>query len=338
MSNVTAVNNNGVVAGSIKSGANNGCLQQGYLWNSNDNTFMIINPLEVPNYSTSGFRLSVLSTDLISGGITFTSNNSELATENNFLTPSNSIIKWNYVFGISENGQYITGTTPYGSYLFFDTKQQQQIDLSYNPPLTLAQHTAELISVANNGIAVGSIIESNISRALICDATSKSCNAVAGGIDNNYKAWASSISANGKFIYGYALSLDNTSSQIFSVDVTTHAIKPLFESYFITNSITTNDGVIIVVNLRSNELAFYNQATNHLYSVQDLAQQLHLPDNVDISTASLSPNGHFLVFDVSDYRYNTFAVRVFFPQGVARYVENNLVAIPQPAQRAAWFR
>ncbi len=117
-SNVVAVNNNGVVAGSIQSNPSIGCMQQGYLWNNSKNKFSVIPPLSFEDFKVTGVRLAALSSNLISGGITFTANGYEFATINTHLIPNNLINNWNYVYGISEQGQYITGTTLFGLIYF----------------------------------------------------------------------------------------------------------------------------------------------------------------------------------------------------------------------------
>lgn len=342
-SNILVVNNNGVVSGSIDSDPDSGCLQHGFLWSSSDSQFLIIPLLTIPGFNITGARISVLSTNLVSGGITFAPGY-EFATFNNYLTPSNLIIDWNYVFGVSEQGQYITGTTLVGSYLFFDTAAGQQIELTYNNiPLQLNQFPVALYSSSNSGIAVGQLIESKINTGIICQASTKVCTQVAGGADKGYNAIISSISSDGRIIYGWAYALGSqNSTQLFSINPATNYVTPLFESFYVDSQdkVVTDNGIVVVIKDGTSELYFYDPAVKGFYSIQELANKLSLPQNVSLENAYLSPNGNYLAFDVSNYKNNIFGVKIFFPSGIANYLENNLsVIIPDNTHvQAAWFK
>lgn len=323
---VAGINNNGVVAGAMLDDPNTGCLQHGYLWdNSKGNSFLSIPFIKPPKFTVAGTRLTSISSNLITGGVTITKPALDTAIFNVGTAPKIAIANWNYVFGISEQGQFILGTTIFGSYLFFDTKLNKQIKLTYNGT-PLSNFTVALVTASNNGKAVGTLVgqsEKNYNSGIICQAVDGTCAVVAGGDKNGYDAHITSISANGNFIYGY--SLDNKNMlNVFSINPLNNHITPLIKSFFIHGNSITNDGLVTITHINDNKVYIYDPAVNGLYSVKDLANKLNLPANTKLSEVHLSPNGNYLAFDVSSYDNDILALKVFFPQGIAKYIENNI--------------
>lgn len=357
VSNVSAINNNGVMTGAIQANPESGCLQQDYLFGNNGNQLQVIPPLKLANTSLefTGARTAAISSNLITTGITFASDGSpspyELATYNNYLTPY-EISGANYMIGISENGTFIAGYNMGGQPTLFNTLLASAYNLTFNNvPMSGTMITA----VSNVGIAVGSMeqkdssSEDSFAAGILCSAATKSCSYIVGGTIVGYNAYVNSISSNSKWIYGYANNAGET--QLFNVNLDTFAVTPLEQGFndvpnpTIDNNVVTNTGDIIVKSSDTGELYLLvpsnsTASENSLYSIDDLAANLNLPSNVSLSDAYLSPNGNYIAFDVTDYEdANLFGVKVYFPNGIASYVAANLTPLSTSKHSSlSWFK
>lgn len=345
-SDVVAINNNGVMTGMIKSQTGSGCIQQDYLFGNNGSQLEII-PLynfSNTNLTATGARNSGISTNLITIGITFASDGSpspfEFATYNNYLTPK-LIENTNYLIGVSENGTFAAGFDLGGNPTLFNTALGLAYNLTYNNlPLSGA---SGLYAVSNSGIAGGMLgdISGNTS-GILCFAENKACSYVVGGPSGGFSANIRSVSSNSRWIYGFAY-FDNY-TQLFSVNLETFAVTPLYNDLIIRNLVVSDTGDIVV---RDNDSKSYllvplniTASENSLYSMSDLAAQLNLPSNLDLTNAYISPNGKYLAFDVSDFGTDDlFGLRIYFPDGIANYVQNNLTPVSLNNSRSSfWFK
>ena len=87
-----------------------------------------------------------------------------------------------------------------------------------------------------------------------------------------------------------------------------------------------NDNVVLLQN-EDTQLPEIYVAGQGSYSVAQLATKLKLIDSIEYTSIAISPNGNYLSFDVQSYKNNIFGVKVYFPQGVAAYLHNNLTTI-----------
>lgn len=337
-SNVAAINNNGVVAGFITSPHESNslqCVQHDYLWDSESSNSLSIIPfpdtLPIPEEVT-GASIAALSTNLISAGITFINMTvsstypDEFASYNQNLLP-NIINGWNYIFGVSENGQFLVGTNLGGNLLLFDTTLKQPAALTLDgTPLAGA---AELISVSNDGTAVGIYNDTTISPngiAIICKNTTQNCYII--DESDAYSSSARSISSNGQIIYGVRLD-NHGNNTIFQVNPETYATTTLFDNYTIYHHYNVTNNGIILVTPDSGDSYFIYVPKIGVYSVSTLINNLHLPSNIDPTTATISPNGKYIAFDVSTYTNNNIiGAKVFFPLGIESYLSKNITSIP----------
>lgn len=344
-SDVGAVNNDGVFAGDIQANPaeGSGCLQHAYLWNGGSSRFEVIPfaTLPDPTLEVLGERVAVLSTGLVSGGITFVASDNpdqplEIATFNDHLAPS-LIPGTNYVFGVSENSRFITGTNIGEQPLLFDHALGEAYNLTIGG---VVLSRAMLVGVSNEGIAVGSRPQESsvFDVAIVCSASTVSCADVVGGEIDGVNALFQSISSNGLFLYGFFE--QNAETQLFSVSPTTHEVTALDPGYFIgTLSPATDDGTLVVHD--GGPVAFlfvlHPDGSHAIYSVAELADRLALPSNVSVREAYLSPNGKFVAFDVDDFGPDdVFAAKVYFPSGVTSYAITNLTPVTSTGAQPLW--
>ncbi|MEN9946226.1 MAG: hypothetical protein RLZZ293_612 [Pseudomonadota bacterium] len=324
-SNLTAVNNNGVVAGSLLVGDD--CLQHGYLWDAKKNTFEIIPfPTLTGNYTTIvGSRISSLSTNLVTGGITFTDpnvpGNHEYATYNNYFSPW-VMLGWNYVFGVSEDGKYVVGSNFAGQPLLWDVINNQSIALtiSGNPILR-----SMLSSVSNNGIVAAQLSQNGYTNSLICKASTGTCEIVDGGKEMGYDSYLNSITHDGRFAYGWQR--NGSGTHLYKLNVQTNQISLLIDNYYIPIVQNPDSGVLVVHSINDDYPSIYVESSNKVYLLQDLLDKLHISSqNIALSSIRISPNSKYLTFDVTEYANQLFGVKIYFPLGIATYLNNNLTA------------
>ncbi|MDD3267455.1 MAG: hypothetical protein PHC75_09800 [Burkholderiales bacterium] len=361
ISDVSAINNNGVMTGTIQANPESGCLQKEYLFGNNGNQLQVIPLLQLPpdsDLQLTGAITSAISSNLITAGITFASKVDdpspyELATYNNYLMP-NIIAGANYLIGVSENGTFIAGYNIGGQPTLFNTILSQEYNLTFN---NIPMQNTQITSVSNIGIAAGNILQStpdsndSFSSGIICSSTTKSCSYIVGGATTEFDASINAISSNSKWIYGYAT--HDNSNQIFNVNLETFAVTQLEKGFddianpILNNNVVTDTGDIIVKDDDTSKLYLLVPLTptaseNNLYSIDDLAAKLNLPDNVSLTNAYLSPNGNYIAFDVIDYgSSNLFGVKVYFPNGIANYVSQNLTPLTKNknlSKKASWFK
>ncbi|MDD3267456.1 MAG: hypothetical protein PHC75_09805, partial [Burkholderiales bacterium] len=260
ISDVSAINNNGVMTGTIQANPESGCLQKDYLFGNNGNQLQVIPLLQLPpdsNLQVTGARTSAISSNLITTGITFAASTDdpspyELATYNNYLMP-NIIAGSNYPIGVSENGTFIAAYSFGGEPTLFNTILSQEYNLTFN---NLPMHLTQIKSVSNAGITTGNMSqpvpdsENSLSSGIICSSTTKSCSYIIGGPSVGFDAYINAISSNSKWIYGYATHDD--SSQIFNVNLETFAVTQLEKGFddianpILNNNVVTDTGDIIV--------------------------------------------------------------------------------------------
>jgi hypothetical protein len=317
-------------------------------------------PSPSSNLQITGARTAAISTNLITTGITFASDGSpspyEVATYNNYLTPY-QISDANYMIGISENGTFTAGFNIGGQPTLFNTLLAQSYNLTFNgSPMS----DTMLTGVSNVGIAAGSMSQKSSSDAedafksgILCFATTKSCSYIVGGPSVSYDAYVNAISSNSKWIYGFANNAGDT--QLFNVNLDTFAVTPLEQGFddvpnpIIQNNVVTDTGDLIIKSDGTGKLYLLvpsnlTASENNLYSIDDLAAKLNLPDNVSLEDAYLSPNGNYIAFDVVDYGdANLFGVKIYFPNGIANYVSANLTPLTTNKilyknHSSSWFR
>lgn len=334
-SNVAAINNNGIVAGFIMSPKNNDslqCQQHDYLWNSESSNSLSIIPLPNSPFPAQeevfGARIAALSTNLISAGIAFAGNPQDVvqfASYNQNLLPY-IINSGDEVLGVSENGQFLAGANSMTEeLLLFNTILKQPTTLTLDGKPFIGG--AELISVSNNGTAVGIYNDTNISQngiAIICKNATQNCQIV--DKSNQYISSVRSISSDGQIIYG--VQRNNNDNTIFQVNPVTYSITPLFKGYTIYLHYNVTDSGAILVTPDAGDSYFIYVPKIGVYSVATLIHNLHLPSNIDSRTATLSPNGKYIAFDVSSYTNNqVIGAKVFFPLGIERYLKDNIIPI-----------
>lgn len=347
ISDVAAINNNGIMTGTILSQTDLGCMQHDYLFGNNGSQLQVIPLYNFTDQDiiATGARTAAISTNLITVGITFVSDSSgfsyEWATYNNNLI-SELLVGTNYLTGVSENGTFAAGFNLGGNPKLFNTTLGLLYNLSYNnQPFP---GTSGLYAVSNSGIAGGMVGDSSggEASAMLCFAENKSCSYIVGGESAGFGAVIRSVSSNSKWIYGLAEIGNQT--QLFNVNLATFAVTPLYKDLMILNSVVSDSGDIIVTDKNFNTyLLVPSNATaseNNLYSINDLATQLNLPKNLDLANAYISPNGKYLAFDVSEYgSSDLFGLKIYFPDGIASYVQNNLTPVSSNNDtNSLWFK
>lgn len=324
--NVGAVNNNGVVAGDAQSDPSNNCLQSGYLWNSTESQFTIIPPISsIPSYTVTGASIDVISTNLVTGGITYATKNGdgyEFATYYTDLT-SHLIFDSNYGTGISEDGHYLVGYTLFGTPLLYDTiTQTQNESLTYESALIAPPQEMAVYSVSNTGVAVASLILSpTVQVGTYCINSTSVCTSVTPAESNNL-GFLRTITPDGSLMYGYTISPTNK-FQIFSFTPATNTIKPLVDNYFIQDDIMTSDGTVVISKADQSSTSIYVGQNNKIYSLKTLESQLALPSNTGLTDAYLSPNGNYLTLNTSTYAGEILGIKIYFPQGITTYLIQN---------------
>lgn len=345
VSEPAAINNRGVVAGTIDTRKNAKCEQHDYLWDETNNSFTLVPFLDAkktqyPDFPIIAARVSTISSNLITAGISFADNNAHLfATYNSYNKPY-EIPGGNYVMNVSENGQYVVGWNLGEQPTFYDIKNKKSVDMSIDGK---AFSHGGLYGVSNNGIAVG-IASENSMRAIICTASTKKCSYVIKDLNNDSLLRA--ISSNGKWIYGYVINHDTNKFQVFGLDPNTLKTYPLLNTNITKKQLklkindggyyagiqATDLGALIVndvdsENLSNNYLLVpqngYSKVS--LFSIKELADKLNLPKNTNLSSIAISHNGKYIVFDVENFdSTNTLARKVYFPRGIENYAVNNL--------------
>jgi hypothetical protein len=338
VSDVGPVSNNGVVAGyiSVKDASDAECRPHVFTW-SLDNfkyAFSIVPFPVLPGKEIAqGERVAVLSTNKVTGGITFgcmvdgCPSPDEFAAYN---TPTiQSVISgWNYVFGISENGAYIVGTNLGGQPLLFNTLTGQPIPLTLaGAPLT----GSALDSVSNTGVAVGS----GNNNGLIC-GPSGTCQYADMG-SSQYSASIRLISSDGSLLYGVHHYQNNRDviTKITKEGSGNYVVSETSLPYAIFNSnassnVTNKGAMVVTEQAQSYYIALPDPKSHNylVYSVDDLLNKLHLGSSgIAQNSASLSPNGKYLAFTVnqaSGAKIDVIGYRLFFNEGIESYLINNL--------------
>lgn len=322
-SQVGAVNNNGVVAGSMQVKKSDKCIQQSYLWDNNLKFIPLVEDTE--RFTITGARLSVISTNLITGGITFAEDSNsrlgayEFATYNNAMRPL-ILGGYNYVLGISENGQYLVGINIGGQPLNYDTVNESEIKLTYNNEPALGM----LYTVSNKGLMGISIInEGANNEAALCQESSGICTAVTID-DSKDKAFITSIASQNQYIFGFYNNSGDTG--VFSVNPDTYKGTTITKlKGFIANANSVTDkGALIASNGNNSKQVIYLSQNDQIYSVSDLVNKLNLTKSVANHSIEVSPNGRYIAFDVEDYNSNILMVKVYFPNGIEEYLIKNI--------------
>lgn len=334
--NVQAVSNDGVVGGYVTSKlGSGGCLPRVFRWNTSGYTIVPF-PKMPPNTYASGGRIAVISTNNVTGGITFECQGSqtcpspfEAATASG-PTTQNVINGWNYVFGISENGTWITGTNLGGQPLLYNVPANKAVSLTLNGA---AMTGASLGSVSNAGLAVGThaTSQTHIQNGMIC-TTAGPCQEIDKGT-TTYNALLKAISTNGTYIYGWHAYGQNK-------NVITTAAKNGSGAWVVTETSlpyvmfpradVTDKGTIVVTPGTGPNYYFAlvgpkttTQNYYLVYSVASVIAKLGLT-GAQQNTVAMSPNGKYISFNVPvvGSASTLIGYRVYFENGIEDYLMN----------------
>lgn len=332
-----AVNNNGVVSGSMGVKEGNTCQEHTYLWDNQKNSFNILpllNPktTEYPNFKIVASISSSLSSNLVSTGISFAEEDAHLyATFNQYMKP-NELKGGNYIIQVSENGQYAVGWNIGGQPTFFNINKNSSIKLTLDG--AELNRGAGLYNVSNDGTAVGIVFNDNMNNsAIICKAQSGACSRI--NVDQTVLSFLPTISSNAKWAYGYTM--NNKHIKLFGVNPATLAITPISSQIkqerlknIYVDAQSTDLGATTVNSSGNSKYLLVPQPNYHgvsLFSITELGKKLSLPSNVNFSTIRLSPNGKYAVFDVDSFDNDRFVAKVYFPKGIENYAINNLTNV-----------
>lgn len=342
VANVQAVSNDGVVGGYVTSKLGTSpCLPRVFRWNTSGYTIVPYPPMP-PGTNAIGGRIAVISTNNVTGGITFECQGSmscpspfEAATAS---APTSQwvINGWNYVFGISENGTWITGTNLGGQPLLYNVTTKKPVSLTLNGAAIV---NASLSSVSNAGLAVGShdVQQPNTQNGMICITTGP-CQEIDKGT-TAYRALIKAISSNGSYIYGFHAYAQNR-------NVITAVTKNGSGGYVVTETSlpyvmfpradVTDKGAIVVTTASGSAYYFVlpgpktpTQNSYLVYSVAGLISKLGLA-GVQQNSVALSPNGKYLSFNVpvtTGGASTLIGYSVYFQDGIEAYLMSQLTAV-----------
>jgi hypothetical protein len=339
--NVQAVSNDGIVGGYVTSKlGTGGCLPRVFRWNNNGFTIVPFPPMP-PNTNAVGGRIAVISTTNVTGGITFECQGAmscpspfEAATASRPTTQT-VINGWNYVFGISENGAWITGTNLGGQPLLYNVATGNPVTLTLKGVTML---NAALSSVSDAGLAVGFRLDPQLksNNGMIC-ISAGACQEI-DMATSSHSALIKSISSNGAYIYGfhsYAQSrnvltaITKNSSGAYVVIET-----PLPYVIFPRTDVTDKGTLVATAN---NRYYFVLPGLNTppqnnytVYTVASLIAKLGLGANVAQGSIALSPNGKYISFNVpvtGAGATTLIGYRAYFESGIETYLKSNLSPI-----------
>ncbi len=320
-SQVGAVNNNGVVAGAMQVKKSDKCIQQSYMWGNDLKFIPLVNNTE--KFTITGTRLSVISTNLITGGITFAEDSQlgayEFATYNNIMKPF-ILDGYNYVLGISENGQYLVGINLGGQPLNYDTVNESEINLTYNGEPAMGM----FVTVSNKGLIGASIINKGANNdAALCQESSGICTAVTMD-ESKDMAFITSIASQNQYIFGFYNKSGDTS--VFSVNPDTYKGTTIakLKGFIANENSVTDKGALIASNGNNSKQVIYLSQNDQMYSVSELVNKLNLTKSIAHNSIAVSPNGKYISFDVKDYNSNILMVKVYFPNGIEEYLLKNI--------------
>jgi hypothetical protein len=340
VANVQAVSNDGVVGGFVMSKlGSSSCLQRVFRWNISGFTIVPFPPMP-PNTNAIAGRIAVISTNNVTGGITFECQGStscpnpfEAATASG---PASQFVinGWNYVFGISENGTWITGTNFAGQPLLYNVTTKKPVSLTLNgAPI----FDAILSSASNTGLAVGYRNVSQMQNGMIC-ITAGPCQEIDKGT-SAYRALIKGISSDGSYIYGFH-SYEPARNRITRVTKNSSGNYVVTETslpFFMDRGDVTDKGTIAVPSGSGGPGSAYyfvlwdpKTAYYHVYSVAGLIAKLGLGSNVDQGSVALSPNGKYISFNVPVTTVGPTTLigySVYFENGIEAYLMGHLAAV-----------
>ena len=340
--NVQAVSNNGVVGGYVTSKlGSSGCLPRVFRWTTSGYTIVPFPPMP-PNTNAIGGRIAVISTNNVTGGITFGCLRSmscptplEAATASG--PTSQSVINgWNYVFGISENGTWITGTNSGRQPLLYNVTTRKPVSLTLNGVSML---DTALSSASNAGLAVGFRLDpkSKKQNGMICTSAGP-CQEIDRGT-SAYGALIKAISSNGSYIYGFHSYAPNRNviTTVTKNSSGNYVVRETSLPYLMFRADVTDKGAIVVRTGSGSRYYFAlpdpKAPTRNdylVYSVAGLIARLGLGGKVQQLSVALSPNGKYISFNVpvtTGGAKTLIGYRVYFENGIEAYLMNNLSAV-----------
>ncbi|PYQ31667.1 MAG: hypothetical protein DMF56_00740 [Acidobacteria bacterium] len=293
-----------------------------------------------PNTNAIAGRIAVISTNNVTGGITFECQGSmscpspfEAATASG---PASQFVinGWNYVFGISENGTWITGTNFAGQPLLYNVTTKKPVSLTLNGASIL---DAILSSASDAGLAVGfrNVSQPQTQNGMIC-ITAGPCQEIDRGT-TAYRALLKGISSNGSYLYGFH-SYEPTRNFITRVTKNSSGSYVVTETslpYLMNRGDVTDKGAIAVATGSSSAYYFVlpdpTTPTRYLvYSVAGLISKLGLGSNIEQNSVALSPNGKYISFNVPVTTVGATTLigySVYFENGIEAYLMSHLSAL-----------
>jgi hypothetical protein len=339
------INNNGTIAGTItvKSEYSNTCKHISYYLMLNHNHASIINPVANPftNHQINENQIiSSISTNNISVGHTTLFSDDglpfhDLANYNNEQEPT-SINAYNYMYHVSENGQYATIGTLGGRWGIIDIVNFKLIDHDfYINNVNITNNLGMLLQVNNTGNSVGFIADQEQKRhGLLCLISNMTCNMITlkNNLDNN-DSYLTTISENNKWAYGFIN--NNNITQVFYIKNIQYnnKLEPVIINKldnFIVLAVenTSNKGLVIVLNTKDQLESIYLPSTDKIYTITAIANMLKLtlnPQNTILGNIHISPNGKYLLLETISTNFDNkiIATVIYFPNGIEDFLEQH---------------
>lgn len=338
------INNNGTIVGTIavKSDTGDSCKNQSYyLTLNNIKTFMINsvdNPFDDDTLSIGTQVISNISSNNNSVGHTLildadTRTFHDLANYNIGVN-STSILDYNYMYHISENGQYATFGNLGGQYGVIDITNSKVIDETMfdlnDMPMDAIQ--GMLVQVNNTGNIVGYINNQN-EIGVFCSFSNKHCKALE--TDKSINSYLETISENSAWAYGFTNG-NNGSTSVFYIKDINHnnnqlnpvMIKKLDNFIVLGIENTTDQGLVIVKSQEDLKEYLYLPSTDKIYSVPEIANNIKLdlnPQNTVLGNIHISPNGQYMLIETMSTTFDNkiMATVVYFPKGIEDFLEHN---------------
>jgi hypothetical protein len=338
------VNNNGTIVGTISVKLDNSdtCKHMSYYLALNQNHASMINYVPNPFSEQQLYEnqiISSISTNNISVGHTTLFNDDgspfhDLANYNNQKEPT-SIDSYNYMYHISENGQYATIGTLIGNWGMIDIKNSKLIDTDfYLNGVNMNNDRGMLIQVNNSGTSVGFIEDQTQKRhGLLCSVSDMNCKFTVFK-DNlkNSDSYLTTISENNAWAYGFIN--DQIVTHVFYIKNIEYKnqLAPVIINKlenFIVSGIenTTNQGLVIVTNTQDQTESLYLPSTDQIYSIPTIANMIKLdlnPQNTILGNIHISPNGKYMLLETigTTFENKIIATVIYFPQGIENFLEH----------------